>query len=112
MRATLERTYKEVLNFRYEGGSHVQVDGEPATAFAAVATMKVTDDIMKFRVVSIFRNKRFYMFVFGAPIDEFPRFDPVFKKILQNYHFRTPRKKNTPPLIAPADAPAKNPGTI
>ena len=113
VKRTIAESNKTLLNFRYEGGRHITVDGEAATAFACVATMQVTQEVMRLRVVSLFRNKRIYLFQFMAPVDDFPRYDAVFAKTLQNYHFLTPRKKNpTPPPVSPEDTPAKNPGTI
>ena len=112
VKAMLENTNSQVANFRYEGRRHIEVDGEAATAVAAVATSNLSQEVVRFRIVSLFRNRRIYMFVFGAPVDDFPRFDPTFAKVLQNYHFLIPRKKNPTPLPPPADSPAPNPGNI
>ena len=113
-KAIIKNTNKSVLNFRYEGSRHILVDGEPATAFAAVATAQMTQEVVRVRIVSLFRNKHIYTFVFAAPVDDFPRFDALFAKTLENCHFLTPRKKNqTPPApIVPTNAPAKSPGSI
>jgi hypothetical protein len=111
-KAIVEKSNKTAVNFRYEGSRRITVDGEPATAFACVATMPRTQDLMRFRVISMFRNKQVYVFVFAAPVDDFPRFDPIFTKTLQNYHFLSPRKKNAPRPVAPEDVPLKSEGVF
>lgn len=111
-KSILEGANKTALNFRYEGSRRITVDGEPATAIAGVATSSKTQEIMRYRVVSMFRNKQVYVFVFAAPVDDFPRFEGVFTKTLQNYHFLTPRKTNAPRPVAPEDVPVKTEGAF
>jgi hypothetical protein len=111
-RTILESSFKTALNFRYEGSRRITVDGEPATAFACVATSARTQELMRLRVINMFRNKQIYVFVFAAPVDEFARFDPIFTKTLQNYHFLTPRKANVPRPVAPEDVPVKTEGVF
>jgi hypothetical protein len=112
MQEMVSSFYKTQPNFRAEGMARVTVNGEPATACAYVNTGSVTGDILRHRVIGMLRNHKLYMFGFIAEVDDFPNYAATFAKILQNFHFLTPRKEDAPPAVAPENAPEKKDGVF
>ena len=112
MQGLMSSIYKTQPNFRSEGMAHVTVNGEPATACAYVNTGNVTGDILRYRIVGMLRNHKLYVFGFIAEINDFPNLSPTFAKILENFQFMTPRKKDVPPPPAPGTEPVQKEGTL
>ena len=112
MQEMVSSIYKTQPNFRAEGMARVTVNGEPATACAYVNTGSVTGDILRHRIVGMMRNHKLYIFGFIAEVDDFPNHAATFAKILQNFHFLTPRKEDTPPPVAPENVPEKKDGVF